>query len=383
MRKRTTIGIISLPLVILIALFLSACDVVTQIPAPPLEQQGNFIIANPYANVDWEEYGQYKANFHAHTTNSDGKNTLAEMVEDHYAKGYSILAVTDHNFLTADWCSALDGPNYKRLTEIEAGLGRGGAAMIAISNCIEQSATEHVNSFFAAYTNPADEAWTMADTIAAVEALGGISHINHPGRYTGGVLGGDEGAQASNDPYNVDKYVALFLAYPSLVGMEIVNKDDNESRSDKILWDNILAQLVPEGRFVWGFANDDTHSIEATGLSWNVMLLPELSQAATRDAMIGGEFYAVSRFDRRENISAEDFTLAAPSIVRIVVESDSITIVGADYENIEWIAGGKKIATGATLELNEHEAEIGSYVRAQLKSDNGIAYTQPFGISKR
>lgn len=56
---------------------------------------------------------------------------------------------------------------------------------------------------------------------------------------------------------------------------------------------------------------------------------------------------------------------------------NAITISGADYDTIEWIADGEVIATGKTLDLNDHEEEIGSYVRAQLKSDTGIAFTQP------
>jgi hypothetical protein len=47
---------------------------------------------------------------------------------------------------------------------------------------------------------------------------------------------------------------------------------------------------------------------------------------------------------------------------------------------IEWIADGKKIAAGNTLDISANSAQINSYVRAQLKSSTGIAYTQPFGI---
>ncbi|MCL2693466.1 MAG: hypothetical protein FWE81_08575, partial [Rikenellaceae bacterium] len=348
--------------------------------AAATEQSSNFIITNPYENVDWATYGQYKADFHAHSTNSDGANTVAQMVEDHYAKGFDIFTMTDHSVLTSNWDKTPGGVTSERKAAIEAGDGRDGRGMIDIDNCNEQSATDHINSFFAAYNDVVGGTNTMAGTIAAVQALGGITHINHPGRYTGGAVGGDAGAAASNNLANINKYVSLFMAYPSLVGMEIVNKDDNESRSDKILWDNILKQTMPEGRFVWGFANDDTHSLGATGFTWNVMLMPELTQAATRNAMENGEFYTVSRIDRRENINAMNLSLTTPSITNIVVENDTITITGADYDTIEWIADGVKIATGATLDLNDYASQINSYVRAQLKSSNGIAYTQPFGV---
>jgi hypothetical protein len=228
----------------------------------------------------------------------------------------------------------------------------------------------------------------MAGTIAAVQAVGGITHINHPGRYTGGAAGGANGAAASNNPTTIKKYVDLFMAYPSLVGMEIVNKQDDESRSDKILWDNILTQTMPQGRFVWGFANDDTHSLGATGFAWNVMLMPELTQSQTRIAMETGAFYSVSRIDRREGINALNLALTTPSITNIVVEGNTITLTGANYDVIEWISGVDAttgmvnvIATGASIDVSNYADIIeNNYVRAQLKSQNGIAYTQPFGV---
>jgi hypothetical protein len=179
------------------------------------------------------------------------------------------------------------------------------------------------------------------------------------------------------------------MAYPSLVGMEIVNKQDDESRSDKILWDNILTQTMPNGRFVWGFANDDTHSVGATGFAWNVMLMPELTQSQTRTAMETGAFYTVSRIDRREGINALNLALTTPSITNIVVEGNTITITGADYDVIEWISGVDAttgmvnvIATGASIDVSNYADVIeNNYVRAQLKSQNGIAYTQPFGVN--
>jgi hypothetical protein len=71
-----------------------------------------------------------------------------------------------------------------------------------------------------------------------------------------------------------------------------------------------------------------------------------------------------------------------PSISNIETNAynGTITISGTDYETIEWIADGVVIATGKTLILLDHQEKMSSYVRAQLKSNTGIAFTQPFGI---
>ncbi len=363
----------------------------------------DYIINNPYETVDWTGFDQYKANFHAHSKNSDGGNLTYEMVEDHYEKGFDILAMTDHNYTTRGWENADKGPvSAARKAEIEAGVGRDGRGMLDFSYSNEQSYTDHINTFLVDYNN--DRAnwgsdWSseqkMDHTLSAVEALGGFSHINHMGRYTG-----YKSPDPANDPAQIMKYVRLLAAHPSTVGMEIVNKIDNESRYDRILWDNILQEMLPAGRQVWGFSNDDTHSLNATGYSFNMMLMPELSVEATRAAMENGTFYAVSRVSRVDGINAtyrdgsemrgsgNASTLylldqPTPSISYIGVDQyeNAITVEGADYHTVEWIADGEVIATGNTIDLNDYEDDLNAYVRAQLKSDTGIAFTQPFSLT--
>lgn len=41
----------------------------------------------------------YKANLHCHSTLSDGALSPAELKEAYKAKGYSVIAYTDHNIL--------------------------------------------------------------------------------------------------------------------------------------------------------------------------------------------------------------------------------------------------------------------------------------------
>ncbi|MCL2711113.1 MAG: prepilin-type N-terminal cleavage/methylation domain-containing protein, partial [Planctomycetaceae bacterium] len=253
-----------------IGIFIGICTTAMPVKA---EESKNYTIANPYANVDWTVFGQYKAALHTHSTNSDGANTRAEMIEDHYAKGYDILNMADHDFVTTAW----DEPGYgrgagqnrpgigalstERRAEIETGVGRNGRGMIGIPFGNEQSATDHIITMWADFNNTAGAALTaeqrMAVTLGIAEFAGGIAVLAHPGRYTGG-QNADlmAGAIASNNPAQIKKYADLFLAFPnSLVGMEIMNRLDNETRSDRILWDNILMQTMPKGKTVWGFSN--------------------------------------------------------------------------------------------------------------------------------
>ena len=366
-------------------------------------------IQNPYAGVNWGTWGQYKAQFHVHSTNSDGDHTRAEMLEEYYTKGFNIVSFHEHDFLTTAWDGPGVGqPTAARIAQMAAGQGRSnGRGMIGIANTNEHSASgdedpfdrHHINTFNAAFRTrdlPSGSR-TISNVLARAQELGGISHINHPGRYTGGQNHQNHaaGAAASNNPVFIKKYVDLFMRYESCVGMEIINKFDAESRSDRILWDNILKQTMPGGRGVWGFSNDDSHSREAAGFSYNMMLMPELTEAATINAMKAGAFYAVSYVDRRENIPATTIHewqaeakhahllgQTVPSVTNVTVSGTTITITGTNFTTIDWIADGVKIATGNSINISTHPNAVNSYVRAQLKSAHSIAYLQPFGVRR-
>lgn len=353
----------------------------------------DFTINNPYAGVNWDTYGQYKADFHAHSNESDGSPQPADTINEHYKKGYDILALTDHNVMNTTW-NRKDDPTGKgrtyltdeRLQEITYGTDRDGRGMVAIQNSDEQSVSDHLNTFFTPFNNEAGA--TLESNIAKTQELGGICHINHPGRYYGGSnTSGTAGEDAANNPANIKKYVDLFMKYDACVGMEIINKLDGDSYSDRILWDNILQETMPEGRFVWGFSNDDTHSNEATGHSYNMMLMPANNPVEVRKAMENGAFYASAHVAKREGYTITDHSIIndyqPPVITNIEVDQDedTITIEGDHYHTVEWIADGKVIATGNTIDLNDYEGKVHSYVRAQLKGDEGISFTQPFGVS--
>ena len=408
-------------------------------------KQESSVIKNPYKDVDWSTYKQYKASLHNHTNNSDNWETspngsAANVAKDLYRKDYDIVAITDHNFRTPSLSNVNGGLSSSEMTAIETGTYTGtfpsnsaysgsrtkSGGMIGLENTNEPSQdggynTNHdVNTYWADFDVVKDITGppyivgdTMENILQKAEDSGGISHINHPGRYTGAVSrsgnfapnDGLTGAAASNRTSTINKYVSLFDSYSSCVGMEIMSKLDHESRFDRILWDNILKETMPKGRNVWGFSNDDNHAHNQTGYSWNTMLMPSLSQTEVRKAMETGAFYAVARVDRRENINSTlqngisvmpnegssttvyMLNQSTPSITNIeVVQGDNqnqdatITIEGEDYDSVEWIADGIKIATGNTLNLTLNKKLIGSYVRAQLKSSTGIAYTQPFGF---
>lgn len=359
----------------------------------------DYKITNPYAGVNWH-WQQYKAGFHNHTTESDGGNTATEMLETAYSLGFNVYAMTDHNVVNTTWdrtdtAHAQADPNYylstKRMIEMNTGVGRNGLpGMIGIPYSDEQSQADHLNTFWTDWNNSSGD--TLESKIDHVDEMNKTStaklkplmHINHPGRYYGG-SNTTTGEAAATDPTKVARYVDLFKKYPeSLVGMEIVNKvSDGDSYSDRILWDSVLQQTMPQQN-VSGFANDDAHSTSALGYDYNRLLMPSLTQANVHKTLQSGAFYSTALVAKRE-LGADfkgDRTQPAPTITRISVNEakDTITIQGTHYNTIEWIADGKVVATGNTVDLDKISAGVDNYLRAQLKGDNGISFTNAFGV---
>jgi hypothetical protein len=270
--------------------------------------------------------------------------------------------------------------------------------MISIPFANEQSRTEHIVTLWADFTDAPGA--TVQSTLQTTQDLGGVAIMAHPGRYTTGAGGNPA---SSHNPLRVSQYVELFDRFDSLLGFELFNRNDNETRSDRVVWDNVLSELMPYGRSVWGFSNDDSHSMNQAGFNWNVLLLDELDEQGAKQAMEDGAFYMVARVNRgvgetdpEVNTTMPDgspmpnggnantvFMLhqAAPSIANIVAEDNNIAISANDYTEITWVADGQIIHTGNDLDINAHWNNINSnYVRAQITGPHGVAMTQPFGV---
>ncbi len=357
----------------------------------------SYDITSPYETVDWDRWNQYQAMLHAHTLYSDGTVDVKDVVEEYYSLGYDILAITDHGVVNKGWNvvpEVLDLIGYnqyinnfepmsqKRYEEITIhGTGRDGRPMLDVPLGIEMNALvmrkNHVNGFFCGYGQGIlGEEENYETVIAGTHAAGGITFINHPGDF---IAANKENGRATD--YNQLKvFIEPLMKYDSCVGIEIFNLRDTTDRADRILWDTILQYTIPQGKVVWGFANDDSHALDDIDVTRDVMLMPELSNEALRTAMENGTFFACSRYARYE--MGEDFVGEGEyaHINKVIVDDDkdTISVDATNYDVVEWIANGEIIATGETLSLAEHSQEIGCYVRFQIKNEAGIVCSQPF-----
>jgi len=419
-------------------------------PPPPASVE--FEITSPYAEVNWGTFGQFKAAQHVHTTNSDGSGTMEQVANAHYQLNYDILAITDHvwkgesprqylnlvtrvptqetwpNFNSSLSPVPLTFINAARLAEFETGTATSSTRpanrpMLMIRGSAEFAFPdgEEMNVFFLPDNVTPPNAWdvSIADGIQRVQNAGAICFINHPGRTTNAQnfrvanskdrVPGTAGVLPPNDPANpsnmfswIMKYANLYMQFPAttLTGMEVFNRRDVDSLHDRVLWDNVNTFTIPEGRYVWGYGNDDLHSyaISTSGgnglqINYNMFVMPENTPENFRTAMVKGHSYIVTvcAFNEGIDMPAANAGSERPIITSVTTGENTITITAQNATSIDWISEGRKIHTttitdgSGTITLNDPAIvnQVGAFVRANIIGPSGMAVIQPIGTKRK
>lgn len=299
-------------------------------------------VDNPYEGIVWTGEGawqRHKANFHTHTTQSDGKMKPDVVIDHYHGKGYTILAITDHNKNTWPWT------NWNRDPET---LG-----ILAIPGN-ELSSGHHRGSLF--NTINGNPGRNVKSTLTQVADAGGLSMLYHPGRYS----------------KSIEWYIDIYTSIPTCFGMEVFNQADRYP-NDRAIWDAILTQLMPN-RPVWGYANDDMHTTSHLFKGYNMVFVEDLTETQVRQALQSGRSY----FSYEPGHTGDAL---APSIESITVDTAAmtITISASAYNDIEWISSGNVVGNGTSFSYSQsHDMP---YVRARIIGDYGETHTQPFGIN--
>jgi len=333
------------------------------------------LVLNPYEGVTWDLTTQHKANFHAHTTQSDGNYAPHEVVDQYHQMGYTILSLTDHDRVVYPWTGFSELNNEYEDRDPES-LG-----MLAIVGN-ELSRHHHTLSLFTDFMAQSRDLDVVLKNQAdhSGDALAVLAHpaMHWPRQF-------DTGGELTDSV--VAYYANFYHRHQNLIGVEIHNgtRPMAEYPLDRALWDNLLGMLMPE-RPVWGFATDDLHASVQYGRDWVVLPLGDLSAEAARDALNRGAFYFSSirlyegdepgkeRTPRIESIN-HDKRKGVVRIEAIIKEGNQLT------EAIQWISDGEVIHTGPEFPYRK-VAGLGTYVRAEIYGAGGTTYTNPFGFAR-
>ncbi len=233
----------------------------------------------------------------------------------------------------------------------------------------------HLVSLFVTGPNPLSATDTLAEHIAWVndplhsyvaDGTGALVIIAHP-----------TPTQAS-----------FILGLDGLTGMEVNYHGDALARDG--LWDEVLTGCARDGRqFIWGFADDDTHSSATGNLSWFAARLPEMTELALKRALREGAFY-ISNGPLIDDIQVTDSTIA----LRLPDQADVLWLRDGQYLAAE--AGETEVLPEAGADrclqwdrgvtaasFDTAGAGDALFVRAVVRTDpTHVAQTQPFRLGE-
>ena len=376
----------------------------------------DFVLVSPYETGDWDTWKLYKGNLHTHSSVSDGNASFRDMIYGAYEQGFDILGFSEHGITGRAWdqqpfirplyCyQVFTGNSRKPLTSEEfaaisdgsAVLSNGqarGKGMFCVTGSNELNAValtmSHVNGYFLpswfgnlnwGFENGQEAA------IAAVEKLGGLSHINHPGDW----LVCDGKIDKVMDPKNIKYFSELLLKYPSCLGLEAVNGFTSVTPYDRVLWDNVLMYCLPYGRNVYGFTSSDAHNVGRLDDCFNYYVMPEKSMDAMRECLETGTFFGATHkvvandiIGPEKDINASTGSdLPLPQVGYLKTDGHKIRLKVSNASYVQWIANGKPLARNdingdgtVTLDLDEFETDEMLYVRCEIYNENGMTYSQ-------
>ncbi|MBE6795493.1 MAG: hypothetical protein E7533_02785 [Ruminococcaceae bacterium] len=377
-------------------------------------------ISNPYKSVEGligNKENHYKTNLHTHSTYSDANEDMVTMINAFYDLDFDILAFAEHGLLGKPWDQEptlvplyqfqnlwhgkrrhITTEQYKEILDgtykTPAGKRTKQRGMNSVTNAIEANmltlVKNHVNGYFTddRTENICGKENDFETPVRKIHESGGLSHINHPTDWLQAIKYPD----CADKEENIAFFADILRKYPSCLGIEVLNLYDIVNYCDRILWDNLLKRLIPEGkRSVWGFGNSDAHETKHADEAFMDFVLPEYNEEIFRKAMETGTFFAVARHAKLE--LGEDFRAEGdvPVVTKINVddENDTITVKAESCTSIQWIADGKIIKSDdvevqgeitSIINLADFKDDISCYVRFQVKGKGGILMAQPFTL---
>ncbi len=276
-----------------------------------------------------------RANFHGHTTESDGRLSPQEYVDWYTEHGYDALAITDHNVRTEP--ASLDSRGTLLIPGAEVtatGTEFGGQYhLVALGRLPDP---------LPPVTTPGPE------SARRLAAAGAVVIVAHP--HWSGLTGLD------------------LLAIEAATGLEVWNGGtvlDSEKGAAPAAWDELLRR----GRRLWGFATDDAHFRLPDGATgWVVMCPAERTVGGVLEALKQGRFYGS----------------AGPELQEVRIADGTVTVRCSPCAGIYCLgfAGRnqyRRAGEGTPLESAEFELRGDEHwIRVQVTDAGGrSAWTQP------
>ena len=314
---------------------------------------------------------QYKANLHAHSTFSDGKLTPEEMKQAYRDRGYSILAITDHEHPKSHF--SLSDPDFLMLTGYEAYIRVSSTAKfdpyepeIHLNLFARDPDNETIicfNEIYCKYVNDPSERASLRRVGSERPREYSVSYINEFIRtaVANGYL------VSYNHPVWSLEDEERILSYENLFSLEICNYSalrQNGMEYSGALYDKLLRHR----RNLFCHAGDDNHNKHPLSCprsdsfgAFTMILAEDLSYSSVISAMECGSMYA-STGPLIHEISLEDgrVHVECSPVKRIILHT------GSKAPRFDVSEEGKTICS-TTLKLDP----IAPYFRVTVIDEEG------------
>lgn len=238
------------------------------------------------------EKNWYKASLHTHSTVSDGKLTPQEVKALYKAKGYHVLALTDHHVISDH--PELNDEDFLTLTSIELGFDSEDYAppqsfygQTFHFNLIAKDPDNMWQPYPPKTVKPTNQEfverahWDQRQRICSLEC---VNEVLRRAKEEGFL-------SVYNHPVWSGQHYPEYMALENLWGLEIRNThnvmmgyDDNNS--------HVYRDMLHGGKRLCVVAADDTHRPHTIGGAWTMISAGELSYGAIIEAMEKGDLYA-------------------------------------------------------------------------------------------
>lgn len=342
--KNKQIGIISLVFAVIFGTF-----IVFKVPSKAgLYKKNTIEWVSPYKDINWEKIIRAKAQFHSHTTESDGKLTPLELIELYTQADFDVLAITDHWKTTWPWEEYLEDDSNLQ--------------MMAIQGAEPSHKGKREHHMVSLFSNVTGHEMKFEETLAAIQDSKGLVSFAHPAR----------SAERNNN--ELADYIYYFDQYSQIYGIDIFTRatyrePERWEIGKKLVSDLLMHYRSPNTsgwRPIWLTSTDDLHAANHLNQGFQIQLVDKLNQQNVYNSLKNGCFFWVAN---GENANP-------PAIDSISFDENTLIVKGNGFDHIDWYFDNEVIHSGETFDaVNDATKEV-FYVYF-------IAYTDNFSIPEK
>ncbi len=313
----------------------------------------------------------YKANLHCHSTNSDGVLTPEELKQAYKSRGYSVLAITDHehildnsylndeDFLTVTSCELAIKEFPKESTLKNYGMKVCHLNLYALEP--DNTITPCYNSVYDHFSNPdIEDKIHFEGEYERVYGTDGINDIIKTANEKGFIV-------SYNHPTWSLENATDYLGYEGLFAVEIYNHNC-EVVGIPSYCQNVFDDILRSGKDIFCTMCDDAHSKYEADTpkcdmfgGWVMINAEKLTYKSIMTALQKGDFYASQ----------------GPEIKSLTLDGDTVRVKSSEVVEIALSTAGrrseKKLAEkgGAITEAEFKLSKSDGYFRITLRDKNG------------